>query len=262
MSAQNLVEQENYTDAKNSFQLLIEQYPESKYADASMKKLFGLEKFVSNDYTGLQQYYATNNTIQSDTSLNKLGGFLINKCNLKLEKWDSAIIWYESIIQNPQNFEDSIFAIIDLGYAYMLIENGGMKSSSYVGTMPQYKFATIEAFEENRDYLLSLLPGDATKLSDAAKNRISALNGGELLQNIPNPFSGKTKIFYKLEKEVFITISVFDYTGKLIKTYTEGKKSDGVHSVVFDAKGLTSGMYFYSIDVNGVRSDSKKMIVE
>jgi hypothetical protein len=262
MSAQSLVEQENYTDAKNSFQLLIELYPESKYADASMKELFGLEKFVSNDYTGLQQYYETNCTIQSDTSLNKLGGFLINKCNLKLEKWDSAIIWYENIIQNPQNLEDSIFAIIDLGYAYMLMENGGMKSSSYVGTMLQYKFVTVEAFEENRDYLLSLLPGDVTKISDATKNRISALNGGELLQNIPNPFSGKTKIFYKLEKEVFVTISVFDYTGKLIKTYNEGTKSEGVHSVEFNANGLSSGMYFYSIDVNGVRTDSKKMIVE
>jgi hypothetical protein len=144
----------------------------------------------------------------------------------------------------------------------MLMENGGMKSSSYVGTMLQYKFVTVEAFEENRDYLLSLLPGDATKISDATKNRISALNGGELLQNIPNPFSGKTKIFYKLEKEVFVTISVFDYTGKLIKTYNEGTKSEGVHSVEFNANGLSSGMYFYSIDVNGVRTDSKKMIVE
>ncbi len=257
-----LVEQQDYTGAKAGYQQVITQYPATKFAQASLKELVHLEKLEGNDYSSLKSYYETEPAIQNNPELIKLADFLANRCNLKLENWPDAISWFEDVIQNPEAVEDSIFAIIDLGYTYWLMENGGMKSSNYVGAMPQYKFATVQAFEENRDWLLSLLPGDDLNLTESMKRKVEALNSGKLLQNIPNPFSGKTKIFYKLEKEVFVTIHVYDYTGKLIKTYNEGTKPEGAHNVEFNSKGLPTGMYFYSIDVNGVRSDSKKMIVE
>jgi hypothetical protein len=195
----------------------------------------------------LKNYYETNTTIQSNDKLSDLADFLANRCNIKLANWPDAISWFENVIQNPESTEDSIFAIIDLSYTYWLMQNGGLKSSNYVGTMSQYKFTDYATFEENRDYLLSLLPGDDLNLSESMKQKVNALNGGELLQNVPNPFNGTTRIFYKLTNDATVKVTIFDYTGKQIKTYTEGEKSSGVHSVVFDAKGLTPGMYFYTI---------------
>ena len=260
--ASNLVQQEDYTGAKAQYQQVVLQYPDTKFAQAALKELVNLEKYAGNDYTELKSYYETEPAIQNNPQLVKLADFLANRCNIKLANWPDAISWFENVIQNPESTEDSIFAIIDLSYTYWLMQNGGLKSSNYVGTMSQYKFTDYATFEENRDYLLSLLPGDDLNLSESMKQKVNALNGGELLQNVPNPFNGSTRIFYKLTNDATVKVTIFDYTGKQIKTYTEGEKSSGVHSVVFDAKGLTPGMYFYSIEVNGVRSDSKKMIVE
>ncbi|MEZ5195654.1 MAG: hypothetical protein R2764_04445 [Bacteroidales bacterium] len=48
---------------------------------------------------------------------------------------------------------------------------------------------------------------------------------------------------------------------RLIKTYNKGTIEKGAHSVEFDAEGLPPGIYFYSIEVNGILSDSKKMVI-
>ncbi len=261
-NASNLAQQEDYSGAKTTYQLVITQYPNTKFAQAALKELVNLEKYAGNNYSSLKTYYETEPAVQNNPELVKLADFLANRCNIKLANWPDAISWFENVIQNPESIEDSIFAIIDLSYTYWLMENGGQKSSSYVGSMSQYKFTDYTTFEDNRDYLLSLLPGDDLNLSESMKQKVNALDDGELLQNVPNPFSGTTRIFYKLTNDAIVTVNIFDYTGKQIKTYKEGETSGGVHSVVFDAKGLTSGMYFYSIDVNGVRSDTKKMIIE
>ncbi len=260
-SASNLAAQEDYTGAKAQYKQVVLQYPDTKFAQAALKELVNLEKYAGNDYTSLKAYYETEPAVQNNPELVKLADFLANRCNIKLANWPDAISWFENVIQNPESVEDSIFAIIDLGYTYWLMENGGMKSSSYTGALSQYKFTDYAAFESNRDYLLSLLPGDDLNLSESMKQKVNALDDGELLQNVPNPFGNSTKIFYKLDNDAVVTVNVFDYTGKQIKTYTEGEKSAGVYSVTFDASGLTPGMYFYSINVNGIRSDTKKMII-
>ncbi|MEZ5082006.1 MAG: FG-GAP-like repeat-containing protein [Bacteroidales bacterium] len=77
----------------------------------------------------------------------------------------------------------------------------------------------------------------------------------------PNPFSGTTKIWYKLESESSVQLNVYNFTGQLIKSYDEGSKMKGNHFVEFDATGLKSGIYFYSIGINGQISDSKKMTI-
>jgi hypothetical protein len=125
--------------------------------------------------------------------------------------------------------------------------------------MPQYKPVSVEQFEEDRDYLLSLLPGD--KLSETMKESINALKTGELLQNVPNPFNNTTQIWYKLEDEASVSLSVYDYTGKKVSAINPGKQDKGSHFMEFSSEGLPSGIYFYTLEVNGKLSDSKKMTV-
>ncbi|MCD4695581.1 MAG: hypothetical protein K8S16_05000 [Bacteroidales bacterium] len=188
--ANNLFNAEDYTGAKSMYEMLIEQYPQSKYAKAAMQELFALEKFVSNDYSGLKQYYE-NNTVPE---LSETGDYMVSKCDIKLENWPDAISYYENIILDPETMEDSIFAIIDLGYVYFVMENSGYKSA-YTGNLIQYKPESKEQFIENRNYLLSLIPGD--QMSETMKGNIAGLKEGELLQNVPNPFKGSTQIWYK-----------------------------------------------------------------
>lgn len=256
--ANTLFETEDYAGAKSMYEMLVDQYPQSKFAKAAMQELFALEKFVSDDYSSLKQYYTTNSTIQSNAVLSETGSYMVSKCDVKLENWPGAISYYENIILNPENMEDSIFAIIDLGYVYFVMENGGYKSA-YTGDLVQYKPTSKEQFIENRNYLLSLIPGD--QMSETMKGNITGLKEGELLQNVPNPFKGTTQIWYKLESESMVQINVFNYTGQLIRTINDGTKTNGTHHIDFNATGLKNGIYFYSISVNGQTTDSKKMTV-
>lgn len=252
--ANNLFDAEDYAGAKDMYEMLIDQYPQSKFAKAAMQELFALEKFVSNDYSDLKQYYENN----TDPELSETGDYLVSKCDIKLENWPDAIDYYENIILNPESLEDSIFAIIDLGYVYFVMENSGYKSA-YTGNLVQYKPESKEQFFENRNYLLSLIPGD--QISETMKGNIAGLKEGELLQNVPNPFRGTTQIWYKLERESIVKLNIYNYTGQLIKSYIEGTKTKGNHHIDFDANGLKNGIYFYSISINGQTTDSKKMTV-
>jgi hypothetical protein len=251
-------ESQLYTEAKATFMLLIETYPETEYAVSAMKELVNLEKYASNDYVSLKEYYQTNDGIQADTILQKLSVSLANDCDIKLENWPDAIDYYEGIINDPVSLEDSVFAIIDLGYVYFLMENSGYKSA-YTGQLTQYKPESREKFFEHRDYLLSLLPGE--NIGESMKGNIASLKEGELLQNVPNPFKGSTQIWYKLESEATVQLNVYNYTGQLVGTINGGTKSEGTHHIDFNADGLKSGIYFYSISINGQTTDSKKMTI-
>ena len=250
-------EQEDYAGAKNDFKQVVELYPGSKFANASMKELYVVEKYEANNYNDLKQYFTSNSTILSDSALTKLGGFLGNRCNIKLENWPDAISWCENIIASPPSFADSIYNIIDLGHIYLMMQNGGTKSSSYVGSMPQYIPESLLAHTEYSSYLLSLLPGD--KMNQTMKDNINSLKSGELMQNVPNPFNGTTQLWYKLEEEANVCLNVYDYTGKNITTINCGTQTEGSHFVEFNSAGLPAGIYFYSLEVNGKISDSKKM---
>lgn len=85
----------------------------------------------------------------------------------------------------------------------------------------------------------------------------------KLHQNYPNPFNPTTNIKIELpasgNKLNKFTFRVYNLTGELIKDeYFE--KPGGVYELFFDAGNLTSGVYFYSVNVNG-KIASKKMIL-
>lgn len=257
-SAVEQFENGNYSNAKNLFQLLIQQYPKSDYAQAAMKELLRLEEYVASDYGSLKDYYRSNDSIVSDTLLNKLGDYLANQCDVKLENWSQAISWFENKIANPTCLEDSIFAIIDLGYVYFLMENQGLKSA-YIGNMAQFKPETKEKYFEDRDYLLSLLPGEM--MNDKLRNDLTNLTYGSLLQNVPNPFTGVTQIWYKVEKQVNVIISITDITGKEIRKIEQGLMDKGTYKVDFVNSDFIPGTYFYSLIIDGQKSDTKKMVM-
>lgn len=68
-----------------------------------------------------------------------------------------------------------------------------------------------------------------------------------LFQNYPNPFNPSTTIRFSLSRKEYVTLEVFDVLGKKIGTLLDHELPSGEHSVVFDAKNLTSGVYFYRV---------------
>jgi photosystem II stability/assembly factor-like uncharacterized protein len=83
----------------------------------------------------------------------------------------------------------------------------------------------------------------------------------ELCQNYPNPFNPLTIISYEIGKSNFVTIKVYDVSGKYVTTVVNEVKSAGRYEVEFNASELPSGLYFYSLLINGKIVSTKRMVL-
>jgi len=81
-----------------------------------------------------------------------------------------------------------------------------------------------------------------------------------LEQNYPNPFNPSTKIKFEIPDQGFVSLKVYDVLGNEITTLVDEEKPAGEYEVEFDGKGLSSGMYFYTLNA-GNYIETKKMIL-
>jgi len=83
----------------------------------------------------------------------------------------------------------------------------------------------------------------------------------QLFQNYPNPFNPKTVISYFLNENRFVSLKVYDVLGNIVAELVNETKRAGKYDVEFDANTMSSGLYFYSLSVNGNLIDTKRMIL-
>ncbi len=82
-----------------------------------------------------------------------------------------------------------------------------------------------------------------------------------LSQNYPNPFNPNTVIRYSLSVAGMTNLKIFDVLGKEIATLVNEQMKPGTYEVEFNATNYPSGVYFYSLYLNGELRDSKKMVL-
>jgi photosystem II stability/assembly factor-like uncharacterized protein len=82
-----------------------------------------------------------------------------------------------------------------------------------------------------------------------------------LLQNYPNPFNPSTNFKYQIAKNSEVHIKVFDALGRELETLFDGNLSAGTYESDWSGTNRTSGIYFYTLIVNGERLDTKKMML-
>jgi hypothetical protein len=78
-------------------------------------------------------------------------------------------------------------------------------------------------------------------------------------QNYPNPFNPSTTIRFDLDREYQqVSLNVVNLLGQTVHSEAYHNLSAGQHEIVFDAEGLSSGVYFYRLTA-GDKQISKKM---
>ena len=79
-------------------------------------------------------------------------------------------------------------------------------------------------------------------------------------QNYPNPANPSTSISFSLPARSFVSLKVFDSTGRNRATLVSEELSAGNHSRQWNADGLTSGVYFYRLQA-GPFAETKKLVL-
>jgi len=93
------------------------------------------------------------------------------------------------------------------------------------------------------------------------ENGKEGINKFSLKQNSPNPFNPTTTINFELPVSGFTSIKVYDIAGRVVSTLVSEFKQMGIYSVTFNGSDLSSGVYYYKLDVEGRFTDIKKMIL-
>ena len=109
--------------------------------------------------------------------------------------------------------------------------------------------------------------GTSTFASDQLKIGTSSPSTPVLFQNFPNPFNPTTVIRYsvppmtgrdlastssedgQLPASGKVRLAVYDMLGREVAVLVNERKEPGLHSVIFDARKLSSGVYFYRLEV-------------
>jgi len=79
-------------------------------------------------------------------------------------------------------------------------------------------------------------------------------------QNYPNPFNSTTTITYQLPKSGQVHLAVYNISGQLVEMLVSKHKNAGYHSVIWNATGISSGLYLYRIEAEQF-VDVKKCVV-
>ena len=92
----------------------------------------------------------------------------------------------------------------------------------------------------------------------------------ELLHNYPNPFNPETWIPYRLAEDAFVTLTIYDQTGQVVRTIDVGHQIASVYesrskAIYWDGRNglgeqVASGVYFYHLSA-GDYSATRKMLI-
>ncbi len=96
-------------------------------------------------------------------------------------------------------------------------------------------------------------------------NRSSSAISYDLMQNYPNPNTGKTSIKYQLAQPGKVSLKIYNTLGQVVKTLVSREQSVGIYNVTWDGRDnngeiLANGVYFYRLE-SGDYQETKKMVV-
>lgn len=101
-----------------------------------------------------------------------------------------------------------------------------------------------------------IFPTDLTNTSTGIPDKFI------LKQNYPNPFNPETNLDFNISDLEFVSLKIFDVSGKEIASLVNQTMPVGSYSVQWNAKDLSSGIYFYTLIAGSFKETKRMMLVK
>ncbi len=151
---------------------------------------------------------------------------------------------------------------MQLGNFYWFYPDDSTKILWYL----EYKgFSTTDSTEASFTAVVDA--SDGTVLSTQITSIDDQPTGGlvqqyRLDQNYPNPFNPLTTIRFRIPRNEWVTLKVYDVTGREVATLVDARLPAGTHKVRFNAVNLPSGIYFYQLRAGNFVSTRKMVLIK
>ena len=190
--------------------------------------------------------------------------------------------WVDWRIESQVSFGDNGLPVLnwppafDLSYANEYLKTAGTDGlplgdlnwwpdakETYLANRDSYVAALKDSIEHAKALYVPGSPTPMKTPSTTAVDRDGAQPVDYALgQNYPNPFNPTTTIEYQVGKAGVVTIEMFNTLGQKVKTLVNGHKLSGTYSLNVDGSDLSSGVYFYTIQIQaGDFTQTKKMVL-
>ena len=176
--------------------------------------------------------------------------------------WDGTNVnlnWETATELNNYGFEIQKKSEFTNWYTIGFVEGSGTKQSP-----SSYSYNDSKINEAGK-YLYRLKQIDnngSFNYSQTVEMNLNPANGFVLEQNYPNPFNPSTRIRFSIPKSSLVKLSVYNVIGEEIRVLADGFFDAGYHEINFNSQDLSSGVYLYRLQYEGLIQMKKMLLLE
>ena len=183
--------------------------------------------------------------LKSITSFEYFDGYENDSSYYKWMNHDTLDAQYNSGSDGPVTITSQDFQNINPGDSIIV----------YYGMALGSSFAAVKS---GLDSALGRYNG--TLITGIKENESFSPSSYKLNQNYPNPFNPTTTISFSIPVQEKVSLKVYNILGMEVSTLLNEVQTAGNYSIRFNAKNLSSGIYFYELRTGNFR-DVRKMIL-
>lgn len=81
-------------------------------------------------------------------------------------------------------------------------------------------------------------------------------------QNYPNPFNPSTNIQFNIPVRSFVSLKIYDVSGKEVAVLVDGYKEAGSYIAAFNGSNLSSGIYYYKLKAGNFEATRRMVLIK
>jgi hypothetical protein len=124
---------------------------------------------------------------------------------------------------------------------------------------------TSDSLRSNMAILFTTTPPD--DYAGVNDNEGNVLSRFSLSPNYPNPFNPSTIINFELGRDEMVNLTIYDISGRVVRSLASGEFTAGMHIVEWDGNGdasnpLSSGIYFIQLKAGDFKATNKCVLIK
>lgn len=255
-SSKELAASQEYTESEAKLKEIIQESPESIYAQASVNELLSLAITQNTGLSSLKDYLSLVSSTSNIEDLKKLADYSSLWCDIKIENYNDVITSLEEKLSTASTLEDSVFSLIDLSYIYFLVNQDSLKSLP-ASILPGIVCKDHKEFIQKKAGWIDLL-----YQNEQSQDKEDLKSSNYIIDVVPNPAIdfAQLEVFTTKKTSIVGQISIVDETGKAVQNLPNLVLFDG-GQFPLNINILSNGLYFVLLRVDNQIVAKCKLIV-